>query len=54
MTNLNTPSTIFLTSEEVASQEGGKEIIASVDNWHALVAELAMLAMASELAELSE
>ncbi|MDP6378310.1 MAG: glutamate--cysteine ligase [Candidatus Thalassarchaeaceae archaeon] len=54
MTNLNTPSTIFMTSEEVESQEGGKEIIAAVDNWHALVAELAMLAMASELAELSE
>ena len=28
--------------------------IAAVHYWHALVAELAMLAMASELAELSE
>jgi len=54
MSNLNTPSTNFLTAEEVASQEGGKEIIAAVHYWHALVAELAMLAMASELAELSE
>jgi glutamate--cysteine ligase len=53
MTNLNTPSTVFLTSEEVQSQPGGGEIIAAVDNWHALVAELAMLAMATELAELT-
>ncbi|HJM19929.1 MAG TPA: glutamate--cysteine ligase [Candidatus Thalassarchaeaceae archaeon] len=53
MTNLNTPSTVFLTSEEVQSQPGGGEIIAAVDNWHALVAEMAMLAMATELAELT-
>lgn len=52
MANLNTPSTIFMTATEVKSQEGGEQIIAATNSWHALVAELAMLAMATELAEL--
>jgi glutamate--cysteine ligase len=51
--NLNTPSTRFISPEEVLSG-GGEDIIASADTWHALVAELAMLAMGAELAELSE
>ena len=51
--NLNTPSTKFLQPEDLSQMEGGDLILGRVDNWHALVAELAMLAMGSELAELT-
>jgi glutamate--cysteine ligase len=49
--NLNTPSTRFISPEEIA-RGGGHDIIGSADTWHALTAELAMLAMGAELAEL--
>lgn len=51
--NLNTPSTKFLQPGDLSQMEGGDLILGRVDNWHALVAELAMLAMGSELAELT-
>ena len=54
MSNLNTPSTIFMTSSELESKEGGELITNLRNSWHALVAELAMLAMATELDELIE
>ncbi len=50
--NLNTPSTRFISPEEITSA-GGDDIIDLADTWHALTAELAMLAMGAELAELS-
>ena len=53
MANLNTPSTIFMTPSDIESKEGGSKITSLRNSWHALVAELAMLAMATELAELS-
>ena len=53
MENLNTPSTKFLQPDDISTMEGGDLILERVDNWHALVAELAMLAMGSELAELT-
>ncbi len=53
MTNLNTPSTKFLQPDDISKMEGGDLILERVDNWHTLVAELAMLAMGSELAELT-
>lgn len=53
MANLNTPSTKFLQPDNMSNMEGGDLILDRVDNWHALVAELAMLAMGSELAELT-
>lgn len=51
MTNLNTPSTVFLKPEEMIELDGGAAVLSIRDGWHALVAELAMLAMGSELAE---
>jgi len=51
--NLNTPSTRFISPEYVL-ENGGDDIISSADTWHALTAEIAMLAMGAELAELSE
>lgn len=51
--NLNTPSTKFLQPEDLSKMDGGDLILGRVDNWHSLVAELAMLAMGSELAELT-
>ncbi len=54
MANLNTPSTIFMTPSELESKEGGELITNLRNSWHALVAELAMLAMATELDELIE
>ncbi|MCS5527219.1 MAG: glutamate--cysteine ligase [Candidatus Poseidoniales archaeon] len=53
MANLNTPSTRFFQPDEISKMEGGELILDRVDSWHALVAELAMLAMGSELAELT-
>lgn len=53
MANLNTPSTYFLKPAELAEMPGGDEILKMHHGWHALVAELAMLAMAAELAELT-
>jgi len=53
MANLNTPSTIFFQPDDISKMEGGDLILERVDSWHALVAELAMLAMGSELAELT-
>ncbi len=52
MSNLNTPSTQFFGPQKMMQLEGGPEILKKQSSWHALVAELAMLAMAAELEEL--
>ena len=52
MTNLNTPSTEFMDYSQISNHPEGSLIVNSADNWHALVSEIAMLGMASELDEL--
>ncbi len=46
--NLNTPSTQFLGREEIFEM-GGQEIVSRIGSWQTLVAEIAMLGMASEI-----
>ena len=47
--NLNSPSAQFIIGEEMLKEENGECIIRHAENWHALVAELSMLAMGLEL-----
>jgi hypothetical protein len=49
MTNLNSPSSIFLDPSEI----GDASIQSRRNHWHMLVAEIAMLGMAAELASIN-
>ena len=48
ISNLNSPSAQFITKEELIAT-GGDSITRNAESWHALVAELSMLAMGAEL-----
>ena len=47
MSNLNSPSAEFITRAELESS-GDQTVTKNADSWHALVAELSMLAMGAE------
>ena len=47
--NLNSPSAQFISREDMLKEENGQSIIRHAENWHALAAELSMLAMGLEL-----
>ncbi|HIE64041.1 MAG: hypothetical protein CXT72_00830 [Methanobacteriota archaeon] len=52
LANLNTPSTRFITPSKLEMDEGGKEALLHASGWHTLVAELALLGLSAEYAEL--
>ncbi len=54
MANLNSPSTRFHAPEDLAGDADAVTILARADGWHGLVAELALLGMASEMTALNE
>ena len=52
LANLNTPSTRFIAPSKLEMDEGGKEALQHASGWHTLVAELALLGLSAEYAEL--
>ena len=49
ISNLNSPSAEFITRTDLESS-GDQKVTRNADSWHALVAELSMLAMGAERA----
>jgi glutamate--cysteine ligase len=54
LANLNTPSTRFVGSSKLKLDVDGEKTLQHASGWHTLVAEIALLGLAAEIAELND